>query len=41
MEDNPNKELYETPETSVLELSLEGVVCLSGGTYPSWSESPI
>ena len=41
MEKKPNKELYVAPVSSVLELDAEGVICLSGGIYPSWSESPI
>ena len=30
MESKPNKDLYVTPELDVLELSIEGVVCMSG-----------
>lgn len=28
------KELYASPETSVLELSTEGIICLSPGKAP-------
>ena len=41
METKPNKELYEAPVAEELELDIEGVVCMSGGEYPSWGESPI
>lgn len=41
MEAKPNREMYEAPVSIVLELDAEGVICLSGGAYPSWSESPI
>lgn len=36
METKPNKDLYEAPETRLLELNIEGIVCMSGGEYPVW-----
>lgn len=34
-------DLYEAPESRTLELSNEGIICLSPGKYPQWEEENI
>ena len=36
-----DREVYEAPEAEILELTAEGVVCLSGGEYPGWDQDVI
>lgn len=35
------KERYIAPETEILEVNYEDVICLSGGDYPKWEEENI
>lgn len=36
-----DREVYEAPEAEILELTAEGVVCLSGGEYRQWEGEDI
>lgn len=35
------KERYIAPETEILEVNYEDVICLSGGEYPEWEQENI
>ena len=35
------KERYMAPETEILEVIFEGVICVSGGEYPEWTQETI
>ena len=35
------KERYIAPETEILEVNYEDVICVSGGEYPEWEQENI
>ena len=35
------KERYMSPETEILEVDCEDVICVSGGEYPEWEQENI
>lgn len=35
------KERYIAPETEILEVNYDDVICVSGGEYPEWEQENI